>query len=259
MTAVEEYALAYARRGWPVFILEPGGKAPLTNRKACPNGVKNATTDPGQIKSWLWRFPDANLGIACGRPGPTVQDVDDLGAAIGVATRIGPDVPTVQTPGEKHPPGLHWYFAGIVGGNEDRGWGELRSTGYYVVAPPSVIPSGAYRWMVKPNGVLPELPPFLAPTAGSGAGCGEHQAPAKRVPHGQRHPYLRDFAVRLVRGGITDRACIEAHLWCEFERVCEPLPRPQTIPGIAKWAAESDIANHQNTIAEIVARWKSAA
>ena len=48
------------------------GKHPRT-----PNGVKDATTDRTIIKAWWNRWPDANIGIATGRPsGIFVLDVD---------------------------------------------------------------------------------------------------------------------------------------------------------------------------------------
>ena len=69
-------ALAYARRGWPVFPCLPGQKVPATR-----HGYRDATTDPEQITGWFTRHPDCNLAIATGAPGPDVLDVDDHGPA----------------------------------------------------------------------------------------------------------------------------------------------------------------------------------
>src|SRR3954451_1935678 len=125
-TSVVAYALAYARRGWPVFPLEPGGKAPLTDRKAAPRGVDSASTDEGQIRSWWgFRFPDAGIGVACGRGRhpATVQDFDDLEheAARSALAGIDKATPRVRTPGTDHPPGWHYYFAGRYP-NRDYPW-----------------------------------------------------------------------------------------------------------------------------------------
>lgn len=78
-------ALRYASAGWPVFPCTPDGtaapdhKAPLT-----AHGFKDATTDPARIRAWWHRWPDANVAIATGEPGPDVLDVDnhDTGRSI---------------------------------------------------------------------------------------------------------------------------------------------------------------------------------
>src|SRR5947209_16879997 len=59
-------ALRYAARGWAVFPLAPGTKVPLKGS----NGVKDATKNTDQIRSWWTKNPDANIG------GCTVLDVD---------------------------------------------------------------------------------------------------------------------------------------------------------------------------------------
>jgi Bifunctional DNA primase/polymerase, N-terminal len=48
-------ALAYARRGWPVFPCLEGQKVPATR-----HGYKDATTDPEQITGWFGRDPVLN-------------------------------------------------------------------------------------------------------------------------------------------------------------------------------------------------------
>ena len=64
-------ALAYARRGWPVFPCRPGRKEPDT-----AHGFKDATTDPERITAWWTAVPGRNVAIATGAPGPDVLDVD---------------------------------------------------------------------------------------------------------------------------------------------------------------------------------------
>ena len=82
-----------------------------------------------------------------------------------------------------------------------------------------------------------------------GAGARERERPSsgERVPHGGRHHHLKDFAVRLVRAGVTDKATILVHLWTEFHEFCDqdPAPEPGSIEALAKWAAESDIAGRE--------------
>lgn len=78
-------ALAYAARGWRVFPLHTIRDGACTcGRETCrtpakhprtKHGLKEATTDESQIRSWWTRWPDANLGIATG-DGLVVLDVD---------------------------------------------------------------------------------------------------------------------------------------------------------------------------------------
>ena len=58
-------ALAYAKAGWRVFPCIPGEKVPATS-----HGVKDATTDPAQIRAWWARNPGRNVAIATGCAGP---------------------------------------------------------------------------------------------------------------------------------------------------------------------------------------------
>ncbi len=76
MSAVE-VALRYAARGWPVFPCKSSGrqrKHPYTH-----HGLKDASADPNQIKSWWRAHPDALIGIPTGEPiGLVVLDVERL-------------------------------------------------------------------------------------------------------------------------------------------------------------------------------------
>ena len=65
-TSLLRSALYYARRGWPVFLLRPGDKAPLIPKRDGGNGVHDATTDLDQVRMWWERHPNANIGLACG-------------------------------------------------------------------------------------------------------------------------------------------------------------------------------------------------
>jgi hypothetical protein len=235
MTALTPALEIVARFQWPVLPIRPNGKAPLTR-----HGVTDASTDPALIRRWFMRWPEANLAIATGAPGPQVLDIDNLEAAAGVLARLA----RIECPVAATARGRHLYFHGTPAGTVALPFGELRGRGSYVVCPPSTHPSGkAYVWLDAPRGPLPAVPALIpAPTATAGAG--EHQAPTTLVPLGQRHPYLRDFAVRLARAGILEERRLLAHLRLEFELACEPLPPPApgALEAIAGWAAESRIA-----------------
>lgn len=85
-----EAALAYARRGWHVFPLQPGGKAPLhdalplrdptkpkstTNRPTFLPFAETAATEE-QIRAWWESYPLANIGILTGPSKLLVVDID---------------------------------------------------------------------------------------------------------------------------------------------------------------------------------------
>ena len=137
-------AIRYAERGWPVFPLQPRDKIPFPRT----TGFKEATTDRSTILRWWQVIPDANIGLATG-VSFDVFDIDSADSMPHVRDILGQDYrhagPVVVT-GK----GWHLYFqqtglgnrAGLLGGKVD-----YRGLGGYVVAPPSIHPSGrVYRW-----------------------------------------------------------------------------------------------------------------
>jgi hypothetical protein len=147
-------ALAYAERGWPVFPCQPGQKIPATR-----HGFQDATTDPGQITGWFARHPDWNLAVATGAPGPDVLDVDEHGqagngyAAFNRLTRAGllqGASAYVATPSG----GLHAYFTGTSqrNGHLPGHHIDFRSTGGYILTPPSQVQGRPYQLVKKLDG-----------------------------------------------------------------------------------------------------------
>jgi Bifunctional DNA primase/polymerase, N-terminal/AAA domain/Primase C terminal 1 (PriCT-1) len=59
LTTKLEHALAAARRGFRVFPITPGAKAPPLLK----DWPVYASADPGQITSWWTKWPDANIGV----------------------------------------------------------------------------------------------------------------------------------------------------------------------------------------------------
>ena len=131
-------ALAYAARGWPVFPLADRDKVPRPGSR----GFKDATCDREQIARWWAEHPHANIGIATGG-GLLVVDVDgDEGRAPIQGKHLPPTVCAMTARG------CHYFFAGdgrcmtgLLPGI------DIRGAGGYVVAAPSVHPTGAaYCW-----------------------------------------------------------------------------------------------------------------
>jgi hypothetical protein len=164
------HALAYATGRvfeWPVpvFPLRPRGKTPLT-----PRGFKDASLDPEQVEAWWRRWPDANVGLPTGRASRLlVVDLDgDEGACSwGVLLSAHPGTPpetAVRTGGG----GWHLFYRFPDGPPLGNSAGRLapaidtRGEGGYVVAPPSVHPSGArYSWTAPPRGEVVAPPAWL--------------------------------------------------------------------------------------------------
>lgn len=138
-------ALAYVARGWPVFPCRPGSKEPATS-----HGCHDATTDPDQVERMWRRHPEANVAIATGAPGPDVLDVDvahgrDGHASLGRAMTAGllpSPASVVATPSG----GAHLYYLGTSqrNGSLPAHGLDFRSSGGYVVAPPSAVAGRAY-------------------------------------------------------------------------------------------------------------------
>jgi hypothetical protein len=159
-----ESALALAGEDWAVFPVRPRGKEPLVAR-----GFKAATTDPETITAWWQKSPEANIGLAPSE-GIFVLDVDPRHGGDESLGRLEaahgplPKTLTVVTGGG----GQHRYFAAENPVRQD-GVGNLLGPGLdtrvagrgYVVAPPSVHPSGArYEW-ADPSMPIAEAPDWL--------------------------------------------------------------------------------------------------
>lgn len=139
------------------------------------HGLHDASKSPAQVAAWWKRWPDSNVGVVTGKAsGFVVVDMD-------VKPATGKDGPARLAELEKAngpiPPtmasvtgggGRHLLFAfpeGELNNSNDRiGLGiDVRGSGGYIVAPPSVHASGrVYTWdegaLARP---LAPLPPWL--------------------------------------------------------------------------------------------------
>ncbi|HVW29485.1 MAG TPA: VapE domain-containing protein [Polyangiaceae bacterium] len=147
-------ASAYAKRGWAVFPCRPRTKEPATT-----HGFKDATADKALITRWWKKAPFANVAIATGQVSKlAVVDIDprNLGdlSLRELERKYGPLPETLRavTGGS----GAHIYLD--LKTDEPLRSGKLadgidfKADGGYVIAPPSVHPSGQpYRWELDPN------------------------------------------------------------------------------------------------------------
>jgi hypothetical protein len=163
MTSILHTALALAAKNIAVLPCVPGQKIP-----ACARGLKDATTDVLQIRAWWDENPEFNLAIATGTPsGIFILDVDGdtgEGALTELERERGALPPTVAVITGK---GRHLYFlmpnapvrnsAGKIGEHLD-----VRGTGGYVLAPPSLHPSGKrYAWAPNSASAFAVAPSWL--------------------------------------------------------------------------------------------------
>jgi hypothetical protein len=113
-----------------------------------PHGLKEATTDPATIERWWRAEPEANIGLRTGVAFDAL-DVDGDEGMAALAVEIPFDAPTVDGPTATTGKGAHVYVA-VTGLGNRAGLlpgVDWRGKNGYVIAPPSVHPSGAsYGW-----------------------------------------------------------------------------------------------------------------
>jgi len=130
--ATVQHALDWAARGFRVFPLLVGQKAP-----AVDGWTESATTDPAAIRE-IWGDVDYNVGVLTN--GLVVADVDTKAGKRGTASFMALDLPldtlTVRTPSG----GRHVYYSGPSRANTAGKLGDgldTRSHNGYVIAPGS--------------------------------------------------------------------------------------------------------------------------
>jgi Bifunctional DNA primase/polymerase, N-terminal len=227
-------AIELAGEGHPVLPLD--GKIPRGGY-----GLSWATTDEDAIAGWWRRWPEANVGLRC--DGLLVVDVDGpVGelALVELELRLGPLPATrSQTTGK----GRHLLYSTLTElGNSTVALGrpagiDMRSGRRgYIVAAPSVHPSGRrYAW-VDPEQPLAGLPavwlralhrpktrPAVAPILNgrsSAYGRAAMQSELElllRAREGERNETLNLAVFRLAQlaaGGELDRSELEAEATC---------------------------------------------
>jgi len=176
MNQLLEAALSYANIGWHIFPLVPKQKVPLTE-----HGVKDATVDTIQIREWWSKWPNANIGLACGeKSGVYIIDVDvDLEKGINGLESLKEFPPLPETVKQFTPRGgFHAFFKTNnppANRNSFRPGLDIRGSGYYVVLAPSVHPNGGrYCWCdscLSGDIVLAEYPDFMRPVTRAPWAC----------------------------------------------------------------------------------------
>jgi P4 family phage/plasmid primase-like protien len=236
-------ALAYAELGFAVFPLMVGDKVPLG--RLAPNGFKDATTDTKRIEGYWQAEPNANIGIACGSMsgGLCVLDIDTHNADGKEALRQWlaensmsmPETVTAISGGG----GNHYYFrstvpmksrAGILSGI------DIKSDGGYIVAPPSIHPSGTpYTWANgKALGEIQTAPVEALPLLSAAAvqSTAENKKTSKckdKIPSGERNNTLASHLGNLRNKGWDVESLEAEALRFNRDKMLEPLNEAEVI------------------------------
>jgi hypothetical protein len=221
-----KWALWYAEQGFPVFPCQPGGKKPLTQ-----HGFKNATTNPEQVRQWWTDCPDANIGIATGTAsGLLIIDIDKHSGGEESWTdlrgnRTIPKTARQRTGGG----GQHILFRcpGHLRGRKLAKGIDLKGDGGYIIAPPSVHPSGKrYRWVEGRS--LADLQPAKVPdwllsemNSRNRRSTTATTTDSEVWSVGERNIRLTSLAGTMRWRGMSQKA-IEAALLEENQQRCDP-------------------------------------
>ena len=219
-----EAALKYANTyGWAVFPVDPKTKKPLT-----PHGCKDAKKDPGAIKFWWNKHPDASVGIATGSASNLLVIDEDRDAEKGIDgyesvkdwEAINGALPeTVQSITGRGGYHLYYHYTGSDYGNRAgilEGV-DVRGEGGYVIAPPSMHPNGTeYCWEYAPEDIqIAEVNDTVIKFLQIGTAHDpedareEFRLPA-RIQSGARNDTLFRYACSLQAQGVPDVAIIAA-------------------------------------------------
>jgi hypothetical protein len=232
---MKQHALALAKRGLAVFPLKPRDKIPLTT-----HGCKDASCSPERIEEWWSKWPDANIGIATGAPSSIfVLDIDGDEGSVSLAAleqKFGTKLPeTIDVTTGR---GRHRYFrlpdwddAPVIHNSTAKIGPKLdvRGEGGYVVAPPSIHPSGRkYAWELNCAQGFAEAPVWLvgllipSPVAELDQRRGsEHwQRIARGVPEGSRTPAAASLTGKLLRSGFDPQTTLDIMLGWNMR--CDP-------------------------------------
>lgn len=166
MSSLLQTALECAKLGFYVFPLGDKSKKPRIEGE---DWEEIATTDPAKIKEWWGKFPRANIGLAAGKSGLIVIDVDPHnGGNIDLLPLEDDEKKTVisLTGGD----GEHYLYRqpkGVEFGNGNTMPKGIDSRGHggYIVAPGSIHDETGKPYAWKPGASPKDLKPLSLPYA----------------------------------------------------------------------------------------------
>jgi hypothetical protein len=239
MRSALEWAMFYRRLGWAVIPVRPREKRPWVRWEP----FQRRLPSEDEIAAWFRQWPDANIGIVTGAVSNlVVLDVDPAHGGAESLTRMEqrhgrlPPTPEVTTGGGGH----HHYFrhpggpvrnrAGLAPGL------DLRADGGYVVAPPSLHPSGGhYVWRagLEPDQVAPApAPAWLTATDEDGGRPGHPLRYWRSLVHegvgeGERNSRIASLTGHLLWHGVDAAIILDLMLCWNAARCRPPLPEDE--------------------------------
>jgi putative DNA primase/helicase len=248
-------ALDLAEKGYVVFPAHERTKKPATG-----NGFHDGTREERKILHWWDAMPNANIGIALGKSGATVFDIDSKSGADpeDVLAELEIDgAPVIITgeapePCEQHPNSLtglrgsQVYFRGSMSGTSKLSvpGTEIRGQQHYVIAPPSIHPCGLpYEGALPAVEQLPEIPDWLRSMVTSTTSSVRAETVPEKIYDGEgRHRYLVSIAGSMRRRGL-DAEEILATLRSVNEHRCRPPVEEERLIKIANSMTYEPAAN----------------
>jgi P4 family phage/plasmid primase-like protien len=217
VSSAKAAAADYHRGGWCPIPIKKASKQTALARLA-PYLERRATVE--ELRAWSW----SGVGIVTGRvSGVLVLDVDGPDGEAELRNHGHPPTPMVRTASG----GLHLYFRhpehDVRTGIRVAPGLDVKASGGYVVAPPSVGANGRpYEWVVSTEEAeLADPPEWLMRLLGPRERKGAAPAVGERIPQGQRNKGLASIAGSMRRRGLGE-AEILAALEVANERRCSP-------------------------------------
>jgi putative DNA primase/helicase len=227
-TTARGEAVAYRRRGWSPIPLKPRSKEPNL-RELRPYLTRKASKE--ELDAWPW----SGVGIVTGLvSGVLVLDADGPEGEAELKKYRHPVTPTARTAGG----GLHLYFRHpeqhVRTGIRVAPGLDVKASGGYVVAPPSVGPNGKpYEWLISPEETeLADPPGWLIGLLDRERPKGPAAAVEERIPSGERNKVLASLAGTMRRRGMGE-AEILAALRVANEQRCQPPLEAEEVERIA--------------------------
>ena len=243
---VAEAALRYLAAGWSVLPLRAGDKRPLIRWQELQARRPSQAT----VTGWFTQWPHANIGVVTGAISRlVVLDVDPRhggdASLRDLQTHFGTLPATVEA--RTGGGGRHLYFAhpgGLVRNHAGLAQGiDLRGDGGYVVAPPSLHPSGLrYAWKAGcAPGDLPvaPLPGWLLRWFGLRTGRSQadwRQLVREGVAQGQRNSAIAALSGHLLWHGVDPEIALELLLAWNRMRCLPPLDDAEVAQVVASIA-----------------------